>query len=94
MAKKQKKKPTDNLYYIIQTMNLFTTNTCNFACSNCKRGDLDGNYLDDRTIASIFKNVYQIDTLNLNGGQVFSNPEVLKTEILQGGSFRQYEVWR
>lgn len=78
MAKKQNKKPTDNIYYIIQTMNLFTTNTCNFTCSHCKRGDLDGSYLDDRTIASIFKNVYQIDTLNLNGGEVFSNPEVLR----------------
>lgn len=78
MAKNQKKKPTDNIHYIIQTMNLFTTNTCNFACSHCKRGDLDGNHLDDRTIASIFKNVYQIDTLNLNGGEVFSNPEILR----------------
>ena len=78
MAKKQNKKPTDNVYYIIQTMNLFTTNTCNFTCNHCKRGDLDGSYLDDRTIASIFKNVYQIDTLNLNGGEVFSNPEVLR----------------
>ena len=78
MAKNKKKKTSDNIYYIIQTMNLFTTNTCNFMCSHCKRGDLDGKHLDDRTIAAIFKNVYQIDTLNLNGGEVFSNLDVLR----------------
>lgn len=81
MRKNKKKSVKDEYYYAIQSLNLFVTSSCNFSCAHCMRGDATNEDLTDYTISKVFRHVLQIDTLTLNGGEVFLKPRILEKII-------------
>lgn len=81
MPKNKKKSVKDEYYYVIQSLNLFVTSSCNFSCAHCMRGDATNEDLTDYTISKAFRHVLQIDTLTLNGGEVFLKPHILEKII-------------
>lgn len=79
MANKNKKNYSEKEpYYAIQSLNLFVTTSCNFSCAHCMRGEPTNEDLSDYTISKVFRHVLQIDTLTLNGGEVFLKPQILE----------------
>ena len=62
-------------------LNLIVTRNCNLKCAHCLRGDSVNEDISDVVLNEILKPKTIIQLLQLNGGEVFSRPEVLKKVI-------------
>ena len=66
---------------VIDNLNLIVTRKCNFRCEHCLRGDSADEEIDKKVLERVFKNDTVIRELQLNGGEVFSNPDLLSRII-------------
>lgn len=66
---------------ILANLNLIITKYCNFNCRHCMRGDSQNQDISDKTLNNIFKPNTVILHLELNGGEVFSKPDLLRKII-------------
>lgn len=62
--------------YNILNLNLMITRNCNISCKHCLRGDAENESISDEVLKVIFKPGTVIQHLQLNGGEVFSRPDV------------------
>ncbi len=65
----------------IINLNLMVTRNCNLNCAHCMRGDSVNEDIKDDVLDLIFKPGMVIQHLQLNGGEVFSKPTILKKVI-------------
>lgn len=66
---------------IIVNLNLMVTRNCNLKCAHCLRGESANEDISQEALEKIFKKGTVIQLLELNGGEVFSKPDVLKRVI-------------
>lgn len=66
---------------IIVNLNLMVTRNCNFRCAHCLRGESANESISDEVLEKIFQKGTVIQLLELNGGEVFSQPQILKKII-------------
>lgn len=66
---------------IIVNLNLMVTRNCNLKCAHCLRGESANEDISQEALDKIFKKGTVIQLLELNGGEVFSKPDVLKRVI-------------
>lgn len=62
-------------------LNLMITRNCNLKCTHCLRGDSANEDISDFVLNDVFRPKTIIRMLQLNGGEVFSRPKVLKQVI-------------
>lgn len=65
----------------IINLNLMITRNCNLACAHCMRGEAANEDITDEVLEKVFKPNMIIHLLQLNGGEVFSRPQLL-TKII------------
>lgn len=53
------------------------TRTCNLRCRHCMRGDAANESVSDEVLEAVFKPDTVIQHLQLNGGEVFTRPDIL-----------------
>lgn len=63
--------------YKIINLNLMVTRTCNLRCRHCMRGDAANESVSDEVLEAVFKPDTVIQHLQLNGGEVFTRPDIL-----------------
>lgn len=66
---------------ILANLNLMITKNCNFKCRHCLRGDSENLDISSDTLNNIFRPKTVIFHLELNGGEVFSKPDLLRNII-------------
>ena len=66
---------------ILANLNLMITKNCNFKCRQCLRGDSENLDISNDTLNNIFRPNTVIFHLELNGGEVFSKPDLLRNII-------------
>lgn len=67
--------------YKYLNLNLMVTRNCNFKCKHCMRGDASNESISDEVLKKVFQPGTTIQHLQLNGGEVFSKPEILANII-------------
>ena len=65
----------------IHNLELIVTKNCNLACRHCMRGESENKEMNLSLLHRLFKRKMHIETLYLNGGEVFYNPKVLSDTI-------------
>lgn len=67
--------------YKFLNLNLMVTRNCNFKCKHCMRGESINESVSNEVLKKVFKPGTIIQHLQLNGGEVFSRPDVLANII-------------
>lgn len=69
------------MHYMLINLNLMLTRNCNFNCAHCLRGEAANEVISKDVLNAIFKPGIAIQNLQLNGGEVFSRPDILSLVI-------------
>ena len=69
------------MHYMLINLNLMLTRSCNLKCAHCLRGEAANEVISKDVLNTIFKPGLAIQNLQLNGGEVFSKPDILSLVI-------------